>query len=230
MTCRHSRRQTNRQRATHATPLPLKRATRRSALRRLASDTCGYEAPASHARASANAGLDPCVATHLLIANCGAHGLSERRRLRGVSVGHRSRIPEARRSAQHAASLSDGGAGCAPPAAACARSPTVAHNCRIEPQARSWSSPEADRPEIVGVRVAETNADRIMRRQASGRPQLAGVVVVVNTTPRWLSRLISQRSASHVLGCASNAATGTAQMRSSRCAPARVKPTCRSGS
>jgi len=34
-------------------------------------DTCSHEAvPASHARASANAGLDPRVATHLLVARC----------------------------------------------------------------------------------------------------------------------------------------------------------------
>jgi len=56
--------------------------------------------------------------------------------------------------------------------------PPLAHNCRVEPQARRWSSPETDHSELVGVGVDELHADRIAGRQASGGPQLAGVVVV----------------------------------------------------
>ena len=52
-------------------------------------------------------------------------GSGSSRSLRGVTLSHPSRIPEARWSAQHAASLSVGGAACAFAAAARSRSPTA---------------------------------------------------------------------------------------------------------
>ena len=58
------------------------------------------------------------------------------RSLRGVSISRRTRIPEARQTAQHAASLSDGRAACTPPAAARARSPIA----RAPPPGRTSSA------------------------------------------------------------------------------------------
>jgi hypothetical protein len=66
---------------------------------------------------------------------------------------------EARHGARNAASLSGGAAASARRAAARSRSPSVHAHRRVEPQAGPWSGPEADRPECVGVRVDEVNAD-----------------------------------------------------------------------
>ena len=79
----------------------------RSSRLRLLSDTGGHEATlTSDARARMNAGLVPCGASHLLIANCGAHWLWQRRPELSVERAELAQLARSQYQSSHSYSRS----------------------------------------------------------------------------------------------------------------------------